>query len=139
MINYSNNAHSVYSLNYHLILVIKYRRNVLNDKISNRLKEMFEYIAVNYNIHLTEWNYDKDYVHILFEGEPNSNISKFINAYKSASSRLIKKEFPDIKEHLWQEDFWSQSFFLVSTGGVTVDIIKKYIETQGEHNHGRRI
>lgn len=139
MINYSNNAHSVYSLNYHLILVIKYRRNVLNDKISNRLKEMFEYIAVNYNIHLTEWNYDKDHVHILFEGEPNSNMSKFINAYKSASSRLIKKEFPDIKEHLWQEDFWSQSFFLVSTGGVTVDIIKKYIETQGEHNHGRRI
>lgn len=137
--NYSTNAHSVYSLNYHLILVVKYRRQVINDNISLRLKEMFEYIAVNYNIHLVEWNHDKDHIHVLFEGEPNSNISKFINAYKSASSRLIKKKFPEIKEKLWQNDFWSQSFFLVSTGGVTINLIKKYIETQGEHSHVRRI
>ena len=137
--NYSTNAHSVYSLNYHLILVVKYRRQVINDNISLRLKEMFEYIAVNYNIHLVEWDQDKDHIHVLFEGEPNSNISKFINAYKSASSRLIKKEFPEIKEKLWQNDFWSQSFFLVSTGGITIDLIEKYIETQGEHSHVRRI
>lgn len=137
--NYSTNSHSVYSLNYHLILVIKYRRKVINDNLSLRLKEMFEYIAVNYNIHLVEWNHDMDHIHVLFEGEPNSNISKFINAYKSASSRLAKKEFPYIKEYLWKENFWSKSFFLVSTGGVTTDIIKKYIETQGEHSHDKRL
>lgn len=137
--NYSTNAHSVYSLNYHLILVIKYRRKVINDNLSLRLKEIFEYIAVNYNIHLVEWNHDMDHIHVLFEGEPNSNISKFINAYKSASSRLAKKEFPYIKEHLWEGNFWSKSFFLVSTGGITTDLIKKYIETQGEHSHGKRL
>lgn len=87
-----NNAHSVFLLHYHLVLVIKYRRKVFDDNISNRAKEIFEYIAPNYNITLQEWNHDKDYVHILFKAHPNSEISKFINAYKSASSRLLKKK-----------------------------------------------
>ena len=85
-----------------------------------------------YNITLLEWNHDMDHVHILFKAHPNSEISKFINAYKSASSRLIKKEFPCIREKLWKEAFWSQSFFLITTGESSVDIIRDYIETQGE-------
>ena len=72
-------------------MVIKYRRKVRNGKISERAKEIFEYIAPGYGILLEEWNHDKDHVHVLFRGQPNSEISKFINAYKSASSRLIKK------------------------------------------------
>ena len=64
-------------------------------------------------------------------GQPNSEISKCINAYKSASNRLIKKEYPEIKKHLWKDMFWSQSYCLISTSEVTVDIIKEYIQTQG--------
>ena len=86
-----NNAHSVFLLYYHLVLVVKYRRKVLDHEISNRAKEIFEYISPNYNITLQEWNHDKDHVHILFKAHPKSEISKFINAYKSASSRLLKK------------------------------------------------
>ena len=126
-----HNSHSVFLLYYHLVMVIKYRRKVLNDEISERAKEIFEYIAPGYGIVLEEWNHDKDHVHVLFRGQPNSEISKFINAYKSASSRLIKKEYPEIKKHLWKDMFWSQSYCLISTGGVTVDIIKEYIQTQG--------
>ncbi len=125
------NNHSVFILKYHLVMCIKYRNKVINDKISNRLKQMFEYISPKYNISLEEWNHDADHVHILFRGQPNTEISKFINAYKSSSSRLIKKEFPDIKKYLWKEMFWSQSFCLISTGGVTADIIKQYIQSQG--------
>jgi putative transposase len=95
---------------YHLVLVIKYRRKVIDGQISNRLKEIFEYIAPNYNIALQEWNHDIDHVHILFKAEPNSELSKFINVYKSASSRLIKKEYPHIKKYLWKEYFWLEVF-----------------------------
>ena len=129
---YDNNNHSVFSLNYHLILVIKYRRKVISKKIKTRLIEIFEYICVNYNISAIEINSDLDHLHILFKAHPNSELSKFINAYKSATSRLIKKEFPEIKEQLWADSFWSKSFFLATTGGVTLDTIKQYIETQGE-------
>ena len=126
-----NNNHSVFAMYYHLVFVVKYRRKVINDDISNRLKEIFEHIQSNYNITLQEWNHDKEHVHVLFKAQPNSELSKFINAYKSASSRLIKKEYPQIREQLWKEYFWSRSFCLITTGGVPVDIIKKYIESQG--------
>ena len=127
-----NNNHSVFAIHFHLILVVKYRKKVINDEISERLKEIFRSIEGNYNIALEEWNFDLDHVHILFRSEPNSNISKFINAYKSASSRLIKKEYPSIKSRLYKEAFWSQSFCLISTGGADIETIKKYIESQGE-------
>ena len=127
-----NNNHSVFAIHFHLILVVKYRRKVINDEISNRLKDIFLYIQDNYNIALEEWNHDIDHVHILFRSEPNSNISKFINAYKSASSRLIKKEHPSVRNKLFKEAFWSQSFCLISTGGASIETIKKYIESQGE-------
>ena len=129
-----SNNHSVFLLHYHLIMCIKYRNKVIDDKISNRLKVIFENIASSYNITLDEWNHDSDHVHILFRGQPNTEISKFINAYKSASSRLIKKEFPHIRRALWKEMFWSQSFCLLTTGEATVDIIREYIQSQGKKN-----
>ena len=57
-----NNAHSVFLLYYHLILVVKYRKKVLNDPISDRAREIFEYIAPKYHITLEEWNHDEDHV-----------------------------------------------------------------------------
>ena len=130
---FDTNNHAIFSLNYHLILVVKYRRKVINDDISNRLKEMFEHIGLNYQITLIEWNHDIDHVHVLFKACPNSNISKFLNSYKSASSRLIKIEHPDIKDKLWKDYFWSRSYCLITTGGVIIDVIKQYIESQGEN------
>lgn len=127
-----SNNHSVFLLYYHLIFVIKYRRKVIDSNISLRLKNIFAYIAPNYNITMEQWNSDKDHVHILLKAHPNTELSKFINAYKSASSRLIKKEFPDICDSLWKEMFWSKSFCLLTTGGVTVETIKQYIKSQGE-------
>ena len=121
------NNHSVFMLHYHLIMCVKYRNKVIDDAISERLEELFVKIAPNYNITLEEWNHD-----VLFRGQPNTEISKFINAYKSASSRLIKKEFPQIRKSLWKEMFWSQRFCLLTTGGATVDIIKQYIQSQGK-------
>lgn len=126
------NAHSVFLLHYHLILVVKYRRQVFTDEISERAKEIFSYIAPSYKIELVEWNHDKDRVHILFKGQPKTEMSKFINAYKSASSRLLKKEFPIIRQKLWKEMFWSQSFCLLSSGGAPIEVIKEYIENQGQ-------
>ena len=84
-----NNNHSVFPLHYHLIFVVKYRHKAIDDAISTRLKEIFEYIQLSYNITLQEWNHDQ--VHILFSAHPKTELTKFINAYKSASCRLIKR------------------------------------------------
>ena len=127
-----SNHHSVFLLHYHLVLVVKYRRNVFDDEISTRAREIFNYIAPKYGITLEEWNYDSDHVHVLFRAQPKSEISKFINAYKSASSRLLKRDFPQIRQKLWKEYFWSRSFCLLTTGGTPTEAIREYIENQGQ-------
>ena len=55
---------------------------------------------------------------------------KFVNSYKSTSSRLIKKEYPEIKDKLWKSQFWKIGYFITTTGGANIKIIKQYIENQ---------
>ena len=138
------NAHSVFSLHYHLILVTKYRKPVFDDEISERAKALFEAIAPAYKIEVLEWNYDQDHVHILFKAQPKTELSKFINAYKSASSRVLKKEFPSMREQLWQDMFWSRSFCLLSSGSAPIEVapievIQQYIKEQGSKDDKTKI
>ncbi len=124
----------MFLLYYHLILVTKYRRQVIDDDISDYAKATFERISESYHITLVKWNHDKDHIHVMFKAYPKTELTKFINAYKSASSRLIKRDFPRVKQFLWKEQFWSKSFCLLTTGGAPIDVIKKYIQNQG-NNH----
>ena len=78
-------------------------------------------------------------IRTMFRAHPKSELSKFINAYKSASSRLIKKEYPEVWQKLWKETFWSQSFCLLSAGGAPIEVIRQYIETQGEGKSEHRV
>ncbi|MFA7743857.1 IS200/IS605 family transposase [Salinicoccus roseus] len=126
------NKHSVFLLNYHLVLVVKYRRKVIDEDVSEFARQTFERIGATYHITLIEWNHDGDHIHVLFKAHPNTEMSKFLNAYKSASSRLIKRDFPHVKRRLWKEMFWSRSYCLVTTGGATIDVIRQYIEKQGK-------
>ena len=86
-----------------------------------------EQIALIQNIERYEFQ-NIDHVHVMFRAQPRTELSKFINAYKSASSRLLKKEYPEIREKLWKEAFWSQSFCLLTAGGAPVEVIRQYIE-----------
>ena len=126
------NNHSVFLLYYHLVLVTKYRRQVIDDEISEFAKTTFVRIAESYHITLIEWNHDKDHVHVLFRCTPQIAPAKFINAYKSVSSRLVQKNYPEIRQYLWKEAFWTKSYCLISTGEVSIDVIKQYIERQGQ-------
>ncbi|MEC1437304.1 IS200/IS605 family transposase [Bacillus sonorensis] len=126
-----SNNHSVFLMYYHLVLVVKYRRKVFDDEMSDYAKGMFVKLGKKYNISLVEWNHDSDHIHILFKAHPNTELSKFINAYKSASSRMIKKDFPQVRKKLWKEMFWSRSFCLLTTDGSPINVVKKYIENQG--------
>ena len=68
-----HNAHSVYLMYYHLIMVVKYRRKVIDDPISERAKEIWERIAPDYGITLEEWNHDVDHVHVMFRAQQDQN------------------------------------------------------------------
>ena len=129
---YRKTQHSVYSITLHLVLVVKYRRNVINDTISERIKDIFGTVVLSHEVEIIEWNYDDDHIHTILSISPSTNLNKYINASKSASSRLIKKEFPSIKLKLWKEYFWTKGFYVSSTGSTQIDVIKNYILNQSE-------
>ena len=131
VIKLDRNQRSVYLLNYHLVMVVKYRRRVINDEISEYLKHRFVIVGQSYGINLQEWNHDQDHVHVLFRATPHTEMAKFLNAYKSSSSRIVKKQFPEIKQYLWKSAFWTQSYCLFSTGGALLEVVQRYIESQG--------
>lgn len=130
--NLNGNQHSVYCLTYHLVLVTKYRRKVITQEIFDELMMVFEKIAINYNIDMEEANWDSDHIHVLFEATPNTLLVRFINSYKSASSRIIKRDFPEIKDDLWKSTFWKTGYFLTTTGGANIETVQKYIQRQRE-------
>ena len=126
-------AHSVYSLNYHCICCIKYRRKIFDtNEIINRLKELNISIAKRNDIKILNQETDPDHIYILFKTKPTTELTTFINSLKGVSSRYLFQEFPEIKEKLWKGHLWSPSYLLVTTGQVTLDRLKQYVESHGE-------
>lgn len=103
-----------------------------DDNIINELKERTRKIADNFDIQIIDQECDKDHTHILFKAKPNSDLVQFINSLKCATSRVLQIRFPEVKQKLWNKMFWSKSYCLITTGQVTLDQLKKYVENQGK-------
>ena len=129
---YKRNRHSYYNLNYHLVVVTKYRHPVLNDDIDKRLKEIVM------NVFETKWGSkiikvetNMDHIHILFEAQPQVQLSTLINNFKTVSSRLIRKEFSEyLQPYYWKPYFWSRSYYIGAVSDTTEEVVKAYIENQ---------
>ena len=131
-----NNNHSVFLLYYHLVLVVKYRRKVFSDQMSQYAKDIFVRIGSSYNITLEEWNHDQDHVHILFEASPQTQLSKLVNNYKTVTSRLLRKEFSSaLSKYYGKPLFWSDSYFLSTVSETTEEAVRIYIQEQGKRDN----
>jgi len=129
---YHSKASAKYLLKIHLILVCKYRKQLLIE-IGEECKQiMFEISKIsNFTIDIME--VDKDHIHLLLDIEPKISVSSIVNHLKSISTnRLWKKNRKFLKNYFWKErTSWSDGYFACSTGNANMETIKKYIETQG--------
>jgi len=127
-----NNNNCVYSLQHHLVTVVKYRQKVFVEQaIIIAVKTIVENIAKSFDVTVIECECGEDHIHVLFRSKPTLDVTKFINILKGHSSRAIRKQFKDfLADKLWGDNFWSPSYFLATTGNVTVDVLKEYIEKQ---------
>ena len=132
MYKLDKSTNAVFSLHYHFITVVKYRRKVfVNDDIIECLKNVVEQVASDNDVTIIEQECGCDYLHILFKCKPTLNFKTFIQALKGRSARVLRAQYPDLlKDKLWGEHFWSPSYFLATTGNVTIDTLKAYIENQ---------
>lgn len=126
-------AHSVYALQYHFIQVVKYRKKVFRDEgIVNFLKQKVREISESFDVEIIDLECDNDHFHMIFKAKPTLDIPKYINALKTISSRELQRNFPNIKKQLRKGTLWSPSYFLATTGQVTLDVLKRYVENQGK-------
>ena len=126
------NCNAVYLLNYHLILVVKYRQKVFTDsKIIEKLKEILRNISKDFDVEVVNQECGEDHIHILISTKPTLDLPKYINILKGHSSREIRKEFKEeLSDKLWGDAFWSPSYFIASAGNISVDTIYNYINNQ---------
>ena len=131
---YRKNRHAVYLLQYHLVVVTKYRHPVIDGNIKNRLISLsYEIIEGHWKGEILEINTDHDHIHILFEISPQTQLSKLINNYKTVTSRLIRKEFSEeLRPYYEKPYFWSDTYFISSVSDTSRKTIEQYIQAQGK-------
>ena len=124
------NSNAVYLLNYHLILITKYRKQVFtNDTIVERTKEIMRKISKENNVEIINQECGLDHIHLMVSTKPTTNLTKYINLLKGHSSRALRKEF-DLTDELYGDSFWSDSYYIATAGNVSVDTIYNYIDNQ---------
>ena len=125
--------HCVYNIQYHLVIVTKYRKKCITKILLNRLRQIFSDLLLKWNCGLLEFNGEEDHVHILMALNPKVQPSVLINNLKTVSSRLVRKEFSDhLKKFYWKPVFWSRTYCLLTCGGAPLSVIKQYIENQNK-------
>ena len=124
------NSNAVYLLNYHLILITKYRKQVFtNNTIVERTKEIMRKISKENNVEIINQECGLDHIHLMVSTKPTTNLTKYINLLKGHSSRALRKEF-DLTDELYGDSFWSDSYYIATAGNVSVDTIYNYIDNQ---------
>ena len=129
-LNKSSNA--VFMLNYHIVIVVKYRKKVFNnDAIIARIKSFINDMSKDYDVEVINQECGTDHIHLLVSTKPSTDLCKYINILKGHSSRMLRKEFgEELKDYLWGDSFWSPSYFISTVGNTSIDTIYNYISTQ---------
>ncbi|MYB93555.1 IS200/IS605 family transposase [Candidatus Poribacteria bacterium] len=126
--DYRTTNKTVYSCQYHVIWCTKYRRKVLDTQIQGRLKQLIREKQDEYGYQIAEVETQAEHVHLLIEIPPTDSIDKIVGKIKSYSSKILREEYPSLKSRL--PSLWTRSKFVSSCGGVTLQVIKDYIEAQ---------
>ena len=128
---YYYNQHSCFLLQYHLVLITKYRKPAITGNLEDFLKDYTCRYFKDHELRVQAIETMPDHMHILFDAYPQLNLSEFINAFKSASSRQIRKAFsPELAQYYWKPCFWSLSYFIGSVSDKTETVVKNYINNQ---------
>lgn len=127
---YYSSSHLKYSCQYHVIFCPKYRRDVLEDDVQERLKELFYQIADEYDFHIPDMEIMPDHIHLIIECNPRFGVMKCIHRLKGETASVIREEFPDVKSRL--PSLWTRSAFISSVGSVSLETVQEYIRNQDD-------
>lgn len=130
MQDFRRERHSISALSVHLVCVTKYRRKIVDAGALEWLQEHAQRVFTKMHCNLLACDGEEDHLHLLVEYPPKLSVSVMINAFKGTSSRLLRQERPSIAARYRKGTLWSPSYFAASTGGATLETVKKYVEQQ---------
>jgi putative transposase len=120
----------VYSIQYHLVWCVKYRHDVLVDRMEFDTKLIIQDIADEHEIKIVEMETDKDHIHLLIECKPQHYIPNIVKAFKGVSARRMFKLHPELRKRLWGGHLWNPSYFIATVSENTEEQIRRYIQHQ---------
>ena len=131
-------SHCVYYCDYHVVLVTRYRRAVIDKGILTYFNKKLAEITEHYPlIQFKTVNHDRDHIHLYMSIPPTMRVGEAVGIIKQNTSRALKQKFPFLREAYWgTEGIWSDGYF-VSTVGMDEAYIRKYIEEQGKKDSGQ--
>jgi len=129
MMSYGKTAHSVYDLKYHVVWVTKYRKPILRGEVALRARELIRQTCATLEVYIVSGHVSVDHVHLLLSVPLDLAVSEGVQHLKGRSSRRLMEEFSELKRQYWGGHLWARGYFAVSTGNVTDEIIRQYIES----------
>jgi putative transposase len=123
-----SNNNVVYRCTYHVVWCPKYRRNVLQNGVDVRLKQIIREVCAERDAPIIELETMPDHVHLLVGCDPQYGIHRLVKQIKGRSSRLLRQEFPQLKSRM--PTLWTNSYFVATVGGATLAVVKQYVENQ---------
>ena len=127
---YWSGAHTKHRLKYHLVWIPKYRKRVLKEKLAARLRLLLEQACEINGWWIEELQIMTDHVHVLIQIKPDMSVSKVVQKLKGGTSKVIRKEFPELEEFLWGDSLWADGYFAETVGIAQEEMIKRYIREQ---------
>ena len=134
--SYRKSAHSVYDLKYHIVWVTKYRYPVLRGGIGVRTRDIIRQICNQLDVQIMTGHVSAEHVHLLVSVPPTLAVSILVQRLKGASSRKLLQEYTELRKRYWGRHLWARGYFAVSTGNVTDEIIRQYIESHEDKPNG---
>lgn len=128
--DYRSGRHCVFLLHAHLVFTPKYRKRVFEGAHIEALRRYFEKVCKSFGVVLAEMDGEADHVHLLVNFPPHVELSKLVNSLKGVSSRMLRKDFPEVEKRYWKGVLWSRSYFAASCGGAPLTVLSEYIENQ---------
>ncbi len=130
--NYRKTSHSVYDIKYHVVWITKYRKPVLSQEIGKRLRELIMQVCTSMDIQIIKGHLSRDHIHMMVSVPPYISVSDRMKRIKGRTSYKLLNEYRGLKKAFWGQHLWARGYFAASTGNVTDEVIKKYIEEQSK-------
>jgi len=117
-------------LKVHVVWLPECRKPVLTGDVAVRVRDLIRQIASEHELEIISGKVARDHVHVFLSYRPNQDVSQIMQWLKGISSRILLQEFPHLRKRFWGRHFWARGYLAVSSGTVTDEMIKEYIEEQ---------